>query len=118
MSNKATAKKMDQATKRGVTPKLRFPEFRDAGEWERKQLGFVCDMQAGKFVAASDISELYKEGLYPCYGGNGLRGYTKTFTHSGKYPLIGRQGALCGNVNLAQGQFYATEHALAATPKD
>ena len=99
-------------------PKLRFPEFRDAGEWETTQLKFICHMQAGKFVSASDIFEEYKSGLYPCYGGNGLRGYTKTYTHSGKYPLIGRQGALCGNIKLGTDQFHATEHAVVATPKD
>ena len=29
--------------------------------------------------------------LYPCFGGNGQRGFTKTFTHDGVYPIIGRQ---------------------------
>lgn len=98
-------------------PKLRFPEFRDAGEWNLKLLGAVCDMQAGKFVAATEISEQNRNDLYSCFGGNGLRGYTKTYTHSGRYSLIGRQGALCGNVNLVDGFFHATEHAVVITPK-
>ena len=98
-------------------PNLRFPEFQDAGEWDIKPLKCVCNMQAGKFVSASAIYEQNEEGFYPCYGGNGLRGYTKTYTHSGRYPLIGRQGALCGNVKLGAGQFHATEHAVVATPK-
>ena len=97
-------------------PKLRFPEFRDAGEWEEKKLGELCEMRAGKFVSAGEISEKNEDALYPCYGGNGLRGYVKTYTHSGKYPLIGRQGALCGNVILGEGKFHATEHAVAAAP--
>ncbi|MBC6613202.1 restriction endonuclease subunit S [Hymenobacter sp. BT507] len=99
-----------------TVPKRRFPEFRDAGEWEEKKLGDICKMQAGKFVNASNIYAESHESLFPCYGGNGLRGYTKTFTHKGKYSLIGRQGALCGNVMLAAGKFHATEHAVVTTP--
>jgi type I restriction enzyme S subunit len=100
-----------------TVPRLRFPEFRDGPEWELKTLKRICDMQAGKFVQASEIAERRDTGMFPCYGGNGLRGYTTTFTHSGIYPLIGRQGALCGNVQHARGDFHATEHALVATPK-
>jgi len=98
-------------------PRLRFPEFRDAGEWVQTSLGAACRMQAGKFVSASEIREQNDEGLFPCFGGNGLRGYTTTFTHSGKYPLIGRQGALCGNIKLGLGYFHATEHAVVVTPE-
>ncbi len=98
-------------------PRRRFPEFDGAREWEEAKLQAACTMQAGKFVAASEINEHAAEELFPCYGGNGLRGYTASFTHSGKYPLIGRQGALCGNVKLAVGKFHATEHAIVARPK-
>jgi len=101
-----------------LSPKLRFPEFQGAKEWTIKNLDDVCVMRAGKFIASSEISDIYKKDWYPCFGGNGLRGYTKNFTHSGKYSLIGRQGALCGNVMLADGFFYATEHALVTTPKE
>ena len=97
-------------------PRLRFPEFRDAPEWEPKTLGDACRMQAGKFVAATDIKEQNAGELFPCYGGNGLRGFTTTHTHEGIFPLIGRQGALCGNTKLATGRFHATEHAVVATP--
>lgn len=97
-------------------PRLRFPEFQNAGEWREKTLVDACKMQAGKFVAASEIKEKNANGLFPCYGGNGLRGFTATHTHHGTYPLIGRQGALCGNVKLATGRFHATEHAVVATP--
>lgn len=83
-----------------------------------KKLKDICDMKAGKFVSADDISPVQKEGMYPCFGGNGLRGYVADFTHDGVYPLVGRQGALCGNVCMATGKFHATEHAVAVTPKE
>jgi len=99
-------------------PRLRFPEFRDAGEWEEKTISGVCKLKAGEFVPASAIVDSEKQGLFPCYGGNGLRGYVESYTHDGTFVLIGRQGALCGNVNLFHGKFHATEHALVVTPHD
>ena len=98
-----------------MTPQLRFPQFTD--EWQDKKLGYLCDMKAGKFVSAQAIKSEKISELYPCYGGNGLRGYVDSYNHSGNYSLVGRQGALCGNVNYASGEFYATEHALVVYPE-
>ena len=109
---------MKHDAKPALTPKLRFPEFRDAAGWQVDVLALACEMQAGKFVSASNIGEHEESGSFPCYGGNGLRGYTQTYTHEGTFPLIGRQGALCGNVRLVDGQFHATEHAVVATPTE
>ena len=81
------------------------------------KLGEICSLKAGKFVSANNIFSEYKQGLYPCFGGNGIRGYVSDYTHDGEFPLIGRQGALCGNINLASGKFHATEHAVVVQPK-
>ena len=90
-------------------PNKRFPEF--SGEWKRTTAAEVCfEFKSGKGLKAENISS---EGLYPVFGGNGLRGYTNTFNHDGFYVLIGRQGALCGNINITDGQSYITEHAIA-----
>ena len=75
-------------------------------------LGEVANMKAGKTTTAKTIHDVYAPGLYPCYGGNGFRGYSAEPTHEGVFPLIGRQGALCGNVQIAHGTFRATEHAV------
>ncbi|MFT0281133.1 restriction endonuclease subunit S [Bacteroides thetaiotaomicron] len=70
-------------------------------------------MQAGKNISASEIYD-EKSVLHPyrCVGGNGLRGFTNTFNAEGHFAIIGRQGALCGCLNMESGKFYATEHAV------
>ena len=80
--------------------------------WEWCRIGISFFLQAGKNIQTSEIKESYFDGAFPCYGGNGIRGYVGYFNHDGDYPIIGRQGALCGNINRATGKFYATEHAI------
>ena len=80
--------------------------------WCWSTIGETFNLQAGKFIQASDIHELSPQYLYPCYGGNGIRGYVSAYNRDGVYPIVGRQGALCGNINYATGKFYATEHAV------
>ena len=90
-------------------PNLRFKEFQ--GEWNSFLINDVCsEFKSGKNIKADSISE---SGEYPVYGGNGLRGYTSSYNHEGLYVLIGRQGALCGNVRSVNGKTYITEHAIA-----
>jgi type I restriction enzyme S subunit len=81
--------------------------------WKMLALKRLVSLKSGDFITSESID---KDGDYPVFGGNGLRGYTTTFTHDGNYVLIGRQGALCGNINYAQGQFWASEHAVVVLP--
>ena len=81
--------------------------------WKWVRIGQIFNLQAGKNITSADIySEASNGNRYLCYGGNGCRGYVSAFNREGHYALIGRQGALCGNINVAEGQFYATEHAI------
>jgi type I restriction enzyme S subunit len=82
--------------------------------WGAAKLKHLASFQSGDGITAHSIDD---EGEYPVYGGNGLRGYTSSYTHDGDYILVGRQGALCGNVNYASGKFWASEHAIVVTPR-
>ena len=76
----------------------------------------MCDeFQSGKSIKVSEITD---SGCYAVYGGNGFRGYTNTYNHDGDFALIGRQGALCGNMNFSSGKAYFTEHAVAVHGND
>ena len=109
---------INQSVTKGLNPKAKM---KDSGiewlgeipeHWETAKLKFVANLKSGDGITADDISET---GTYPVYGGNGMRGYTSSFTHEGDYVLIGRQGALCGNINYAKGKFWASEHAVVVT---
>ena len=100
----------------------RYPKYKPSGVewlgdvpdgWEVCALKRIVSMQSGESITSEGIQEI---GDYPVYGGNGLRGYTSEFTHNGHFVLVGRQGALCGNINYGNGQFWASEHAVVATP--
>nr|WP_134873636.1 restriction endonuclease subunit S [Escherichia coli] len=92
---------------------LSFKEDEVEGKSKRKTLGEIMKMRAGQHISAHNIIERKEESyIYPCFGGNGIRGYVKEKSHDGEHLLIGRQGALCGNVQRMKGQFYATEHAV------
>ena len=80
-------------------------------EWEVVRLEEIClNFKSGIGITSKDISNV---GKYPVYGGNGLRGYTDMFTHEGDFFLIGRQGALCGNIVKISGKNFVSEHAIA-----
>jgi type I restriction enzyme, S subunit len=100
-----------------------YPAYKDSavhwlGEipvhWETKRLKRLASLRAGMAITSERIEE---KGDYPVFGGNGIRGFTSSHTHEGEFPLIGRQGALCGCVNFASGKFWASEHAVVASPQ-
>ena len=100
-----------------------YPLYKDSREawlglipdhWDVLPLKRIASLQSGESIKADQI-EL--SGSFPVFGGNGLRGFTSAFTHTGEYVLIGRQGALCGNINYASGSFWASEHAVVVTPR-
>ena len=82
--------------------------------WKTCRIKDMINLQSGTNLTTMDITDT---GKYPVYGGNGLRGYYHQYSNDGDYILIGRQGALCGNINYVCGKFWATEHAIVCYPK-
>ena len=95
------------------TPHYENIDFEVPPSWVITTLSDVFFMHAGKSISTTNIStEPNEEYRYLCVGGNGKRGYVCSFNTEGAHPIIGRQGAQCGNINYAEGKFYATEHAV------
>ena len=106
---------INQAVTRGLDPDV---ELKDSGidwlgpipkHWKIVTLKRLCSMHSGTNLTSEEIDEL---GIYPVYGGNGFRGYYSLYNCSGECVLVGRQGALAGNVHYVDGKFWATDHAL------
>lgn len=122
--SECTAELTEQLTAELTARKKQYEYYRDklltfdvlgggVSDCEWRTFGEVCYLKAGKAISAYEISS-EKTAVYsvPCFGGNGLRGYVRTANQQGDTSLIGRQGALCGNVCYATGDYYATEHAI------
>ena len=110
---------INQAVTKGLDSKV---PMKDSGiewlgktpeHWEIRKLKRCCLMKSGINLTSYEIEN---EGRYPVYGGNGLRGYYKNYNRYGDSLLIGRQGALCGNIHKISGKFWATEHAVVVEP--
>ena len=101
---------------------LAYTEYKESGiewlgkvpaHWQLKKLQHIARLRSGETMTAQMMNE---NDEFPVYGGNGLRGYFNFYTHDGNYVLIGRQGALCGNINYGSGKFWASEHAVVVSP--
>ena len=60
MSNKSKTVKADKTTAQGLVPKLRFPEFQDAGTWEEKPLGKVYSFKVTNSFSRDKLN--YEKG--------------------------------------------------------
>ncbi len=110
---------INQAITKGLTPSV---ALKDSGiewlgeipeHWTLVRLKYVSHLKSGDLLPAENIKG---EGDFKVFGGNGERGYFDNYNHEGDLVLIGRQGALCGNINFAHGKFWATEHAIVCNP--
>ncbi|WP_323897429.1 MULTISPECIES: restriction endonuclease subunit S [Aeromonas] len=77
--------------------------------WEWKRIEDVFTITSGKNLTKKDMHD---EGEFPVYGGNGIAGRYNDFNLSGSNIIIGRVGALCGNVRLVNSDIWVTDNAF------
>lgn len=73
------------------------------------KLKYLLRIQNGDGIA-SDL--IHNEGLYEVYGGNGVLGYYSKFNNSNETIIVGRVGALCGNVHYSNSDIWVNDNAM------
>lgn len=76
--------------------------------WTIKLFAKVFKLSSGEGLSTKNIIL----GEYPVYGGNGIVGYHNIANRSGENIIIGRVGALCGNVRYVNGDIFVTDNAF------
>lgn len=77
--------------------------------WEWKRIEDVFSITSGKNLTKQDMRD---EGDFPVYGGNGITGKHNDYNLDGSNIIIGRVGALCGNVRLVEEKIWITDNAF------
>ena len=95
-----------------TTPRLRFPEFRNAGEWRSRRVDEVFQVTRGEVLAMPLVDEDPSPSKpYPVYSSqtkhNGLAGYYSEFLYSDAITWT-TDGANAGEVRFRAGKFFCT----------
>lgn len=99
--------------KPGLAPRLRFPEFREAGEWCVRHLGDICNLYQPETISSSSFAA---DGQFLVYGAGGVIGRTHRFNHEHPEVIIGCRG-ICGNTTLTQPKSWITGNSMVIHPK-
>lgn len=105
-----------QAVTRGLDPnaKMKDSSVEWIGEipegWEVKKVKWlITSIKSGDGITREEIQE---GGSYPVYGGNGIIGYSDKTNCAAPVLILGRVGALCGNVHHVEQDSFVTDNAL------
>ncbi len=83
--------------------------FTEKGEgWEEKKFNEVIKLKSGDGLTKKQMME----GAYPVYGGNGISGYHNQHNLKSENVIVGRVGALCGNVRCLNEEIWLTDNAF------
>ena len=89
-------------------------ELKPKEGWVVSNLQALLKLTSGDNLTAKSIIN----GEYPVYGGNGIMGYHNQYNLDGQNIIVGRVGALCGNVRLVKGKIWYTDNAFLVHDKD
>jgi type I restriction enzyme S subunit len=110
---------INQAVTRGLDPdvKLKPSGVEWLGKipehWEVVPLRWNISISSGDFRSGDLIkTEVTSKYTYPVIGGNGVLGYTNEVNTNNGTIIIGRVGALCGNVHYITEPAWITDNAL------
>lgn len=85
----------------------KFPMIRS--NWNTSKLKYIASIRSGSTLPINNIK---KDALYEVYGGNGCMGRADEYNTESPAIIIGRVGALCGNVHLIKTKKWVTDNAL------
>jgi len=93
-------------------PRLRFPEFENAGDWEVKVIGEIFRVTRGEVLSMTLVQdEASEEAAFPVYSSQtknkGLAGYYSEYLYEDAITWT-TDGANAGDVNFRSGKFYCT----------
>lgn len=84
--------------------------------WEVVPLRWFISIASGDFIETSAVSgNRSNERPYPVIGGNGVMGYAGVYNSTEITVVVGRVGALCGNVHIVNEPAWITDNALMIT---
>ena len=81
--------------------------------WKCVPLKWFISISSGDFILGDKISEeKSNDQTVPVIGGNGVMGFANSSNTSENEIIIGRVGALCGNVHIFRESTWVTDNAL------
>ena len=110
---------INQAVTKGLNPNA---PMKDSGidwlgdipsHWEIVPLKWYISVSSGEFIGVEKVKR-YSSDLYniPVIGGNGITGFTNYYNTLPNNIIVGRVGALCGNIHLFKHPIWVTDNAL------
>jgi len=82
------------------------------GEWKETTLGEICNIQQGKTIALSSLSD----GSYPVYGANGIVGQIDEYNFDFHLTALGCRGS-CGTVHFIDQKAFLSGNVMAIWQK-